>query len=121
MQEIFAYSHVLTQQEAMPVISGLTFVFAFQVLIFRWAERSNLITATYFMATTALVAIPLAAALVEEPDRAFSIHDREVVWTVLSFLATIIGIACASSVRRQGRAAGHVGPPDSGIAHALEP
>ena len=104
MSEVFAYSQALVQQEATLMVFGLVVVLVLQFVTFRWAERSCPVTATYFVTTVLFVGGPFAAAFVAMPDRVFNISDREVVWTFLSFLATIIGIACSSSPREQGSA-----------------
>ena len=101
MSEVLAYSQVLMQQEATLILFGLVLVFAFQLVVFRWAERSKLATATYFVTTLAFVGGPFTWAVVETPGRVFNISNREVVWTLLSFLFTIVGIACSSPPRRR--------------------
>jgi hypothetical protein len=103
MSEVLAYSQALIQQEATLMAFGLVVVFVLQLATFRWAERSCPVTATYF-ATTVVFVGGFAAALVATPDRVFNISDREAVWTFLSFMATIVGIACSSSPREQGSA-----------------
>ena len=123
MREILAYYQTLMHPEGTLLLSGLVFVFAFQFLVFRWAERSNLVRATYFVTTTALVGGPFAAAVAETPDRVFNISDREVVWTLLSFSMTIVGIACSSSPRQRSSAMTTIARPSgsapSSSAHAL--
>lgn len=123
MREVLAYYQTLMHPEGTLLWSGLVFVFAFQLLVFRWAERSNLVRATYFVTTTAFVGGPFAAAVAETPDRVFNISDREVVWTLLSFSMTIVGIACSSSPRQRSSAMTTIARPSgsapSSSAHAL--
>ena len=92
MSEMLAHYQALIDLEGARVSAGLIFVLAFQLTVFRWVESSSLVTAIYFVGTIAAVGAPFVVAVIERPDRVFSIHDREVVWTLLSFAATIIGI-----------------------------
>ena len=121
--EVLANYQALMQHEATPLLLGLVFAFAFQLVVFRWAERSNLVTATYFVTTVAFVGGPFARAVVEMPGRVFNISDREVVWTLLSFSMTIVGIACSSSPRQRSSAMTTIARPSgsapSSSAHAL--
>ena len=111
------------QQEATLILFGLVFVCAFQLVVFRWAERSNLAAATYFVTTIAFVGGPFAGGLVETPGRVFNISDRAVAWTLLSFLMTIVGIACSGPPRQRSSAATTIarssGSAQFSNAHAL--
>jgi hypothetical protein len=96
MSEVLRYYQTFTEHEMTLVLFGLVFVFAYQLVVFRWAERSTLITATYFVTTVTFVGGPFLVAVIGSPTRVFSIHDREVIWTLLSYMMTLIGIACSS-------------------------
>jgi hypothetical protein len=100
MSEVLIHAQALLHQEAMLILSGLVLVFVFQLVVFREVERTNLVTTMYFATTIALIVGPFARALVETPDRAFNMADREVAWTFLSFLATLLGIACSRPPQR---------------------
>jgi len=102
MSQTLAYYQTLMHREATLISFGLALVFVFQVVVFRWAERSHLVTGMYFVSTIAIVGGPLAAAVVEAPDRVFNIDDREVIWTFLSFFMTVAGIAVSSPPRPDG-------------------
>jgi hypothetical protein len=108
MSDALAYSQVLMQQEATVIVLGLVFVLAFQLVVFGWAERSYLVTATYLVATIAFVGGPFVAAVVETPNRVFNIYDREVLWTLLSFLMTIV---LPPSQGTRWSAANRINPP----------
>lgn len=97
MSEVLRYYQALIDNEVTLVLSGLVFVFAFQLVVFRWAERSNLVTTTYFVTTVAFVGGAFLTAVIGMPNRVFNIHDREVTWTLLSYLMTIIGIVCSGA------------------------
>jgi hypothetical protein len=100
MGEVPAYYQGIIDEEAMLLLSGLVIVFAYQVAMFRQAERSSLFTATYFVTTVAFVAGPFLAAVIATPNRSFTLHDREVIWMLLSYLISITGIACSGSPQR---------------------
>ena len=119
MRAILEYSQLFALQPVVLIISGLVFVLVFQVVVFLWASRSDLIAFSYCVATTALVSGLFAAAVIEAPDRAFSISDAEVVWSLLSFLAVIVGISSVGSSRGQSRAVGDIALPAGSTAHAL--
>jgi hypothetical protein len=123
MSEVLAYAQTLVEDETTLILSGLVLVFVLQLIVFRWAEWSHPVTAVYFVTTVAFVGGPIAATLVETPDRVFNISDREVVWAFLSFLATIVGIACSRSRRRQSSAVTRSARPSGSAqlksAHAL--
>jgi hypothetical protein len=104
MSEALANYETLMQNKATLLLLGLAFVFMFQFVVFRWAERSNLVTASYFLASIALVGGPFAAVALETPHRVFDISDQEIVWTLLSFLMTVIGIGCSPSPQRSSAA-----------------
>ena len=96
MSEVLRYYQTFIEYEMTRVLFGLVFVFAYQLVVFRWAERSTLITATYFVTTVTFVGGPFLVAVIGSPTRVFSIHDREVIWTLLSYMMTLIGIACSN-------------------------
>jgi hypothetical protein len=97
MSEVLPYYQALIDHEGTLVLSGLVFVFAYQLVVFRWAERSSLVTVTYFVTTVAFVGGPFLAAVIGTPNRAFNTYDREVAWTLLSYFMTITGIVCSGS------------------------
>lgn len=105
MSEALQYYQTFIDDEVTVILSGLLFVFAFQLLIFRWAEGSVVVTATYFVISITLVGGPFIAATLATPSQLSGIYDRPVVWTLLSFLATIVGIACSGSLQHRSASA----------------
>ena len=97
MREVLHYYHAFIDDEVALISSGLVVVFAFQLLVFRWAERSAVVTVTYFVTSITLVGGPFFAGIISTPNQMLSVHDRVVVWTLLSFLATLLGIASSGS------------------------
>jgi hypothetical protein len=97
MSAVLQYYQALLDHEVTLVLSGLVFVLAYQFVVFRWAERSSLVTAIYFVTTITFIGGPFLTAIIGTPNRVFNIYDREVTWTLLSYLMTIMGIACSGS------------------------
>jgi hypothetical protein len=100
MNEVLQYYRALIDDEVILVLGGLLFVFVFQVVVFRVAERSGVVAVVYFLASISLVGAPLIMAAMVASGRSLSISDLPVVWALLSFLVTIIGIACSGSPQR---------------------
>jgi hypothetical protein len=104
MREVLQYYRALVDDVVTLVVLGLAFVFFLQLVVFRWAERSSAVAAIYFSTTVGYVGGPFIAEIIATPKQMLGIYDRVVTWTLLSFLMTIIGIACSGSLRhRSGR------------------
>jgi hypothetical protein len=119
MDEVLQYYQALVNNELALVSTGVASAFVFQLVVFRWVERSVLVTAAYFLTSISLIGGPLIAAVMAEPGRWLSFHDPVVRWTLLSFLATIGGIGASGAAPHGAAMDAHA--PTSALGSCLLP